>query len=111
MHWEKYPDYNQLIIDIFSNQIVAAIKKVRTQNRRPDSDKIFKEVVEESATNNTLEDIQQALQHMISGGKLMNALHKGLDSYYVIDTQSVVDTCEEIFRKILLQLSLIPFLH
>ena len=95
LHLEKYPDYNQLIMDIFSTQIIAAIKKIRTQKGKPDSDKIFKEVVKESATNITLEDIQQALQHMISDGKLINTPHKGLDSYYVVDTQSVEDTCCE----------------
>ena len=61
LHWQKYPNYNQLIMDSFSTQIVAAIKKIRTQKGRPDSAKIFKEVVKESATNITLEDIQQAL--------------------------------------------------
>ena len=88
-------------MDIFSTQIVAAIKKIRTQKGRPDSAKIFKEVVKESATNITLEDIQQALQHMVSDGKLINAPHKGLDSYYVVDTQSVeVTCCEDInFQK------------
>ena len=86
---------------IFSTQIVAAIKKIRTQKGRPDSAKIFKEVVKESATNITLEDIQQALQHMVSDGELINAPHKGLDSYYVVDTQSVeVTCCEDInFQK------------
>ena len=52
--------HNQLIMDSFSTQIIAAIKKIRTQKGRPDSAKIFKEIVKESATNITLEDIQQA---------------------------------------------------
>ena len=82
-------------MDTFSTQIVAAIEKIRTQEGRPDSGKILKEVVKESATNITLEDIQQALQHMVSECKLINAPHKGLDSYYVIDTQSVEVTCCE----------------
>ena len=88
-------------MDIFSTEIVAAIKKTRTQKGRPDSAKIFKEVVKETATNITLEDIQRALQHMVSDGKLINAPHKGLDSYYVVDTQSVeVTCCEDInFQK------------
>ena len=34
-------------MDIFSTQIVAAIKKIRTQKGRSDSDKNFKEVVKE----------------------------------------------------------------
>ena len=88
-------------MDSFSTQIVAAIKKIRTQKGRPDSAKIFKEVIKESATNITLEDIQQALQHMVINGKLINAPHKGLDSYYVVDTQSVeITCCEDIkFQK------------
>ena len=32
---------------------------------------------------------------MVSDGKLINAPHKGLDSYYVVETQSVGDTCCE----------------
>ena len=44
-------------MDIFSTQILAAITKIRTQKGRPDSDKIFNEIVKESATNFTLEDI------------------------------------------------------
>ena len=78
-------------MDIFSTQIVAAIKKIRTQRGRPDSDKIIKENVKESATNITLEDIQQTLQHMINDGNLINTPQKGLDSYYVVDIQSVED--------------------
>ena len=46
-------------MNIFSTQIAAAIKKIRTQKGRTDSDKIFKEFIKESATNMILEDIQQ----------------------------------------------------
>ena len=63
-------------MDIFRAQIVAAITKIRTQKGRPDSGKIFKEVVKESGTNITLEDIQQVLQHMVSDGKLINTPQK-----------------------------------
>ena len=82
-------------MDSFSTQILAAIKKIRTQKGRPDSDKIFKEIVKESATNFTLEDIQQALQYMVSNGKVINIPHKGLDSCYVVGTQSVEFTCDK----------------
>ena len=80
-------------MDIFSTQTVATIKKIRTQKGRPDSDKIFKEIVKESATNLTLKDIQQALQYIVNNGELINISHKGLGSYYIIDTQSVEFTC------------------
>ena len=82
-------------MDLFSPYILAAIKKSRTQKRRLDSDKIFKEVVKESATNITLEDIQHALQYIVNKGKLTNTPHKGLDSYCAVDTQLVDDTCCE----------------
>ena len=64
-------------MDIFNTQIVAAIKKIRTQKGRSDSDKNFKEVVKEWTIKITFEDIQQALQHMVSDGKLINTPHKG----------------------------------
>ena len=44
-------------MDNFGIQILSAIKKIRTQKGRPDSNMIFKEIVKESATNFTLEDI------------------------------------------------------
>ena len=91
----KYSNCNQLTMVIFSTPILAAIKNIRTQKGRPDSDKIFKEIVKESATKFTLENIQQALQHMVSNGKLINIPHKGLDTYYVLDTQSVEFTCDK----------------
>ena len=59
-------------MDIFSTQIVAAMKKIRIQKERPDGDNIFKEVVKESATKIALEDIQEALQYTVSDGKLIN---------------------------------------
>ena len=74
-------------------QIVAAIKKIRTHKGRPDDDKIFKEVFQESATNITLQNNQQALRQMVSKGKVTNILNKGLDSYYVVDAKSVEITC------------------
>ena len=36
LHWEMYPDYNQLIMDIFSTHILTEIKKIWTDKRRPD---------------------------------------------------------------------------
>lgn len=46
---------------------------------------------------------------MVSHGKLINTPYKGLDSYYVVVTQSVEDICWEdtSFQRIVLQLSLI----
>ena len=45
--------------------------------------------------------IQQALQHMVGDSKLINTPQKGLDSYYIVEIQSVEDThCQDInFQK------------
>ena len=46
-------------MDSFENQIISAIKKIRNANRRPDAEKIFKTITKDSASNVTLDDIQQ----------------------------------------------------
>ena len=48
--------------DSSENQIITAIKKIRNANRRPDAEKIFKTITKDSASNVTLDDIQQKLQ-------------------------------------------------
>ena len=50
------------VMDSFENQIISAIKKIRNANRRPDAEKIFKTITKDSASNVTLDDIQQKLQ-------------------------------------------------
>ena len=98
-------------MDIFSSQIVAAIKKIRTQKGKPDSDKIFKEIIKESTTNFPLEDIQQALQHMVTDGKLIS--HTKVWILIMLQTlsqQRLLVTKISIFRRILLQMTPIPSL-
>ena len=71
------------VMDSFENQIISAIKKIRNANRRPDAEKIFKTITKESASNVTLDDIQQKLHEMQSSFKLRNTPHQGLDSFYI----------------------------
>ena len=59
-------------MDSFENQIISAIKKIRNANRRPDAEKIFKTITKDSASNVTLDDIQQKLHEMQSSSKLRN---------------------------------------
>ena len=63
------------VMDSFENQIISAIKKIRNANRRPDAEKIFKTITKESASNLTLDDIQQKLHEMQSSCKLRNTPH------------------------------------
>ena len=71
-------------MDSFENQIISAIKKIRNANRRPDAEKIFKTITKESASNLTLDDVQQKLHEMQSSSKLRNTPYQGLDSYYIV---------------------------
>ena len=72
------------------------MKKIRHANRRPDAEKIFKTITKESASNLTLNDVQQKLQEMQSGSKLRNAPYQGLDSYYIVQSD-IGDAIKSIF--------------
>ena len=86
--------------DSSENQIITAIKKIRNANRRPDAEKIFKTITKESASNVTLDDIQQKLHEMQSSFKLRNTPHQGLDSYYIVqsDTGDAITSSEDVLR-------------
>ena len=87
--------------DSSENQIITAIKKIRNANRRPDAEKIFKTITKESASNVTLDDIQQKLHEMQSSSKLRNTPHQGLDSYYIVqsDTGDAITSSDDILRS------------
>ena len=70
----------------FENQIITAIKKIRNANRRPDAEKIFITITKESASNLTLDDVQQKLHEMQSSSKLRNTPYQSLDSYYLVQS-------------------------
>ena len=88
------------VMDSFENQIITAIKKIRNANRRPDAEKIFKTITKESASNLTLDDIRQKLNKMQSTSKLRNTPYQGLDSYYIVqsDTGDAITSNEDILR-------------
>ena len=87
-------------MDSFENQIISAIKKIRNANRRPDAEKIFKTITKESASNLTLDDVQQKLNEMQSNSKLRNTPYQGLDSYYIVqnDTGDAITSSDDILR-------------
>ena len=87
-------------MDSFENQIITAIKKIKNTNTRPDAEKIFKTITKESASNLTLDDVQQKLHEMQSSYKLRNTPYQGLDSYYIIqsDTGDAITSSEDTLR-------------
>ena len=50
-------------MDSFENQIINAIKKIRNAKRRVDAEKIFEAITKESASNLTLDFVQQNVIH------------------------------------------------
>ena len=87
-------------MDSFENQIITAIKKIRNGNRRPDAKNVFKTITEESASNLTLDDVQQKLHEMQSSSKLRNTPYQGLDSYYIVQRNAgdEITSSEDILR-------------
>ena len=89
-------------MDSFENQIISAIKKIRNANRRPDVEKIFKTMTKESASNLTLDDVQQKLHEMQSTSKLRNTQYQGLDSYYIVQSatgDAITSSDDKILRS------------
>ena len=87
-------------MDSFENQIIIAIKKIRNAYRRPGAEKIFKTITKESASNLALDDVQQKLHEIQSSSKLRNTPYKGLDSYYIVqsDTGDAIISSKDVFR-------------
>ena len=46
-------------MDNFENQIFDAIKNIRDLRQRPDTDRIFRTITKDAATNMSLADVQQ----------------------------------------------------
>ena len=86
-------------MDSFENQIISAIKKIRNAYTRPDAEKIFKTITKESASNLTLDDVQQKLNQMQSTSKLRNTPYHGLD-YYIVqsDTGDAITSSNDTLR-------------
>ena len=74
-------------MDSFENQIITAIKKIRSGNRRADAETIFKAVTKEYTSNLTLVDVQQTLHEMQSSSKLRNTPYQDLASYYKVQRE------------------------
>ena len=93
----------------FENQINTAIKKISKANRQPDAEKIFKTITKESASDLTLDDVQEKLLEIQSSSKLRNAPYQGLDCYYIFqsDTDDAIRSRENILRSFVMKLILI----
>lgn len=63
----------------FENYTITAINKIRSGNKRPDTEKIFETITKKSALNISLDDALQKLREMQSSSKLRNTSYQDLN--------------------------------
>lgn len=62
-----FKDLNKLLLfamNRFENYTITAINKIRSGNKRPDTEKIFETITKKSALNISLDDALQKLREM-----------------------------------------------
>ena len=75
---------HEFIMDNLEILIITAIKCIRESSKRPDAENIFRFIIKGSASNLTVEDIEEKLNIMIAQRKLENRETKqGLDYFFL----------------------------
>ena len=78
-----------MIMDVFEEQVLDAISKIRKRNKRPDAETIFKHISSNSASNICMNDIKETLQELIDISKIeKRKTNHGLDSYFIINSEA-----------------------
>ena len=73
---EKINKFDQIVID--------TIIKLRSENKRPDAETIFKDIERNVTTNWTLKDVGSNMNLLVASGKLENRpTAKALDSFFI----------------------------
>ena len=75
--------------NVFECHIFQTIKDIRNQNRIPNINAIFKNIIRTNATNITVEDVKQQVDLLIAVARLKNMpTSQGLDSFYIIENST-----------------------
>ena len=78
-----------MIMDVFEEQVLDAISKIRKRNKRPDAETIFKHISSNSASNICMNDIKETLQELIDISKIeKRKTNHGLDSHFIINSEA-----------------------
>ena len=69
--------------------ILDAILQIRGKSKRPDVESIFKHLTSNSATNITMEVVEESIKILIAKSKVINKKTKqGLDSFFIANDQT-----------------------
>ena len=75
---EKISKFEQIVVD--------KISKLRSKNKRPDAETIFKDIQKSAATIWTIKDVEGNNDSLIASGELENRpTAKGLDSFFYLE--------------------------
>ena len=76
-------------MDFLEKDILDYILQIRGKSKRPDAESIFKHLRSNSATNLTMEVVEESIKILIAKSKVINKKTKqGLDSFFIIDDQT-----------------------
>ena len=76
-------------MDVFGEQILDAMSKIRKRNKRPDAETILKDISSNSASNICISDVKEKLQELTDISKIENRkTNQGLDSYFIINSET-----------------------
>ena len=76
-------------MDVFEEQVLDAISKIRKRNKRPDAETIFKHISSNSASNICMNDIKEKLQELIDISKIEKCkTNHGLNSHFIINSEA-----------------------
>ena len=75
--------------NVFECHIFQAIKDIRNQNRIPNINAIFKNIIRTNATNITVKDVKQQVDLLIAAARLKKmSTSQGLDPLYIIENST-----------------------
>ena len=78
-----------MIIDVFGEQLLDAISKIRKRNKRRDAKTIFKHISSNSVSNICINDVKEKLQELIDISKIeKRKTNHGLDFYFIINSET-----------------------
>ena len=76
-------------MDFLEKYILDSILEIRGKSERADAESIFKHVTSNSATNLTMEVVEESIKILIAKSKVTNKKTKqGLDSFFIINDQT-----------------------
>ena len=88
-------------INKFEQIVVDTIIKLRSKNKRPDAETIFKDIQRNVATNWTIKDVEHNIDLLIASGKLENRpTAKGLDSFFIVKTANTICNVNDDNREV-----------